>query len=320
MGTSITDTNLDVLIPVEIKQEIVKEISQNSAVMKRARRLPNMASGTSKLPVLDALPLAYFVDGKPSDSSGEKGFYHATNEEWTNVVLYAEEIACIVPIPKKYLDDANFDIWGEVKPSVLEAMGIVFDGAVLYGTNKPTNWPTSIYDGCVAKSTSVALGADVYASLLGKTGVISKVEAMGYFPTAHIGALSMRGELRDVKDDLNRPIFMPSMQSAGDYSLDGSPIDFPLNGAIDDSKTMLFTGDWSKLVYSVRQDVTFDLLKEAVIQDPTTKAIVYNLAQQNMVALRCTMRLAWALPNPANRVKAKATRYPFAMLTPAASS
>lgn len=39
-----------------------------------------------------------------------------------------------------------------------------------------------------------------------------------------------------------------------------------------------------------------------------------------MVALRCVFRAGWALPNPVNRVNpTKATRYPFAVFTPAAA-
>lgn len=318
---SITDTDLDVLLPAPVAAEIIQELPESSAVMKLGKKLPNMAAGTEKLPVLDALPIAYFVDGKPDDESGEAGMKKTTKAEWTNKVLYAEELACIVPIPKKYLADLTFDLWGNLKPLIVEAFGLAFDAAVLYGTNKPTNWPNAIYTDAVAKSMVVTLGADVYENLLGKTGVISKIEKNGYFPTGHIGALSMRGELRGIKDDLNRPIFMPSMQGAGQYDLDGSPILFPLNGAIDDSKSLLISGAWNKLVYSMRQDIETDVLTEAVIQDPTTKEIVYNLAQQNMVALRCAMRLAWQLPNPANRINTnKTTRYPFAILKPASSS
>jgi len=44
--------------------------------------------------------------------------------------------------------------------------------------------------------------------------------------------------------------------------------------------------------------------------------IIYNLAQQDMVALRAVMRLGFALPNPINRMNpTAATRYPFAVLT-----
>jgi hypothetical protein len=44
---------------------------------------------------------------------------------------------------------------------------------------------------------------------------------------------------------------------------------------------------------------------------------VYNLAQQDMVALRAVMRIGWQVPNPINRVEeTEANRYPFALLIP----
>lgn len=43
----------------------------------------------------------------------------------------------------------------------------------------------------------------------------------------------------------------------------------------------MVVGDFSKAVYAIRNDVDVKILTEAVIQDPTTGAIVYNLAQQD---------------------------------------
>ena len=48
----------------------------------------------------------------------------------------------------------------------------------------------------------------------------------------------------------------------------------------------------------------------------TPPTIIYNLPQQDMVALRVTMRLGWQLPNPINRIQpTEGNRYPFATLT-----
>ena len=47
------------------------------------------------------------------------------------------------------------------------------------------------------------------------------------------------------------------------------------------------------------KDITWKILTESVIQDGDGN-IVYNLAQQNMIALRASMRLAWQVPNPKN--------------------
>ena len=45
-------------------------------------------------------------------------------------------------------------------------------------------------------------------------------------------------------------------------------------------------------------------------------AVVYNLAQQDMLAMRVTMRAAFAVGNPITRATAAAgrKRYPFAVL------
>jgi len=107
------------------------------------------------------------------------------------------------------------------------------------------------------------------------------------------------------------------MQETTRYELDGVPVEFPLNGAIDPEQSLLISGDFSQLVWAVRQDISYKILDQAVIQDADGK-IIYNLAQQDMVALRAVMRIGWELPNPVNRVNPDDnTRYPFAVLTPA---
>ena len=104
------------------------------------------------------------------------------------------------------------------------------------------------------------------------------------------------------------------MQVRGQYDLDGAPCEFPMDGSLS-STYWLISGQWNQLVYSIRQDITWKILDQAVIQDGNG-AIIYNLAQQDMVALRAVIRLGFALPNPINRMnQAAATRYPFAVLT-----
>ena len=104
------------------------------------------------------------------------------------------------------------------------------------------------------------------------------------------------------------------MQGLTNYSLDGSSMNFPNNGSFDKSKALMISGDFSQLVYSIRQDITFKLFTEGVVQN-TDGSIAYNLMQQDMVALRAVMRIGWEIPNPINSVNEdKATRFPFAVL------
>ena len=100
--------------------------------------------------------------------------------------------------------------------------------------------------------------------------------------------------------------------------IDSLPKAFLDNGAWDKTKSVLIAGDFSQAVYAIRQDVTYKVLTEAVIQDPSNGDILYNLAQDDMVALRVVMRLGWEIPNPVNALNETTKRFPFANLKPKA--
>ena len=305
----IDRTGADSLIPEERAREIIQGVVTQSAVLQRGRKLPNMSSKTYKMPVLDMLPIAYFVDG-------DTGTKKTTKQAWDKKVITAEEIAVIVPIPEAVLDDSDYDIWGEVRPRIVEAFGKVIDGAILFDVNKPTTWR----DGIVTTATkanfvvTLADGDNLYDKIMSEDGVISKVEESGYFVNGHMADISMRAKLRGLKDTTGQPIFKSDMQNGTTYSLDGSPMTFPNNGAFDRSKALMISGDFNQLVYAIRQDITFKLFTEGVVQN-TDGTIAYNLMQNDMVALRAVMRLGWEIPNPINSVQSdKTKRCPFAIL------
>lgn len=105
-----------------------------------------------------------------------------------------------------------------------------------------------------------------------------------------------------------------SPETNKDHALDGSPMNFPINGAWDKSKALMVSGDFSQLVFSIRQDITFKLFTEGVVQN-TDGTIAYNLMQNDMVALRAVMRMGWEVPNPINALaKDKTKRCPFSIL------
>lgn len=311
-ATGIFRTDADALIPEEHAREIIQGTIAQSAALAMGRRLANMTAKQTKLPVLDALPVAYFVDGDAEQKKTAK-------QAWDKKTIYAEEVAVIVPIPEAVLDDSEYDIWGEVKPRVQEAFGKVIDQAIFFGTGKPTNWRAGLVPTAITAGSYVTLGDsdDLYDKLLGEAGVISKVEESGFFVSGHLADITMRAKLRGLKDGNDRPLFLANMQNAGNYTLDGSAMTFPRNGAWDKSSALLVSGDFSQLVYSIRQDITFKLFTEGVVQNPDG-SIAYNLMQNDMVALRAVMRLGWEIPNPINALKPdKTERFPFAVLKPA---
>lgn len=305
----IDRTGAESLIPETRAREIIQGTITRSAVLSQGRKLPNLSSKTHKMPVLDMLPIAYFVNG---DTGNKK----TTNMKWDKKIITAEEIAVIVPIPEAVLDDSEYDIWAEVRPRVEEAFGKVIDEAVLFGVNAPDSWRDDIVTTATSATSVVTLGSSdsLYDKIMGEGGVIAKVEESGFFVTGHMADISMRAKLRGLKDSTGNPIFKSDMQESTRYSLDGSAMTFPNNGSFDKSKALMISGDFSQLVYAIRQDITFKLFTEGVVQN-TDGSIAYNLMQQDMVALRAVMRLGWEIPNPINSLKTdKSKRCPFAIL------
>ncbi|MBQ9332059.1 MAG: phage major capsid protein, partial [Oscillospiraceae bacterium] len=238
-------------------------------------------------------------------------------QAWEKKKLHAEELAVIIPIPEAVLADTNYDIWAEVKPRIVEAMGRRVDEAILFGTGKPSTWHKGIVQTAAEAGTTVTATSDLFADIMGPGGLIAKVEDNGDLPTRILSAISMRSRLRALTDQVGHPLFMHSMQGAAQYDLDGIHLDFPMNGAWDDSEALMIAGDFSQLVYSIRQDVTYKVLTEATIVDPTTREVVYSLAQQDMVALRAVMRMGWEIPNPVSAYRSDLQSYsPFAVYVP----
>jgi HK97 family phage major capsid protein len=311
------------LMPEEVSTAVLDRVPEMSAVMRLARRLPNMSRAQVRMPVLGSLPTAYFV-------TADGGMKQPTEVDWANKYIDAEELAVIVPIPKSVLDDTGYDIWGNVKPLLEEALGLAVDRAVLYGTNIPATWTTNLGGaGLVARATaashtvSLANYTDLYEALLGETaagadGVLMLLEADGFIATGHIAHTSLKGKLRNTRDANGQPIFKSGPNFENTFAtgeLDGAPILYPLNGAVDASQSLDIAGAWNQLLYAMRTDIYYEISNQAVIQDAAGN-IVYNLFQQNMIALKVTMRLGFALPNPIKAINTNdTTRCPFAVLT-----
>lgn len=307
----ISRSNADALIPVDVANEIIQNIPASSAALKLFKQLPNMSAKQQILPIAASLPNAYFLNG---DTASKK----TTNAEWDKLTLTAEEIAVIIPIPEAVLDDASYDIWAALKPQITEAFGLAIDSAIFFGVNKPTSYPTDIVTAATAAGNSIALGTntDAVDDIIGENGVMAKVEESGFRVTGFYADGTMEAKFRSLRDDNKQLLFMPSLTCDTPTSLVGRPLYYDETGGVfDTDKALMIAGDFSKAVYSIRQDLTYKVLDQAIIQN-TDGTIAYNLAQQDMVALRCVMRLGVQIANPVNR-KGKTNKYPFAVLKPA---
>ena len=296
----ITKDDVNALIDEQVVSEIFAEAEKESKVLSMFRRLPNMTSDKTKLRVSDALPIAYFVD--ENTNNGRKNI---TKAAWKNVFLTAEEIAVIVPIKENLLNDASVDLWAEIKPQLTSAIAKAVDAAVFKGEGAPASWGEGIIPQIIAKGKSVTETGKLYEDI---NNTMIEVEESGYNVNALLGGVGLKGKFRMMVDQNGQPLNTTEIGSLRREYLD--------NGAWDKETATLIAGDFNQAVYAIRSDVDYKVLTEAVIQDPSTGEILYNLAQEDMVALRVTFRMGYAIPNPVTAIDGTENRYPFAALVP----
>jgi HK97 family phage major capsid protein len=294
------------LVPEDVSREIWKNVPQQSAALTLFRQV-RMSSKVQRQPILSALPVAYFVNG-------DTGLKQTTELNWANKYLEAEEIAVIVPVPDAVLDDVDYDIWGEAKPLIVEAIGRTLDAAVFFGTNKPGTWPTHIVGIATGAGNSYARGTSTVAQgglAEDLNQVFSTVEDDGFDVNGVIANRRMRGRFRSHRNTDGDK----SNELTADRVLD-EEVTYPMRGMWPTGASVveLIAGDFSHGIIGIRQDITWKILDQAVIQD-NTGAIVYNLAQQDMVAMRCVFRAGYQVSNAINYDQpTEANRSPFGVL------
>ena len=310
--------NSSVVLPIEYGKEIIRGVVGRSKALELGRRLPDMRGKTYKLNVLSHLPVAGWVKNQatPNDTNYEIKNKPLDYLAWTGVDLVAEEIAVIVPVALNTLADVQdfgVEIVPEISEQVVGAFQQVIDSTIFFGENSP--W--SGFYGIVAAATTA--GATVTwdgTAGLGFYNAINQameyVEKSGYVPTAILGGPSLNSAFRGTITSMG--------VLAGDQGEIGAlPRHIDLTGGFDQSDAFAIVGDFRYLVYSFREEIEMRALYEATLVDPATGSTLYNLAQQDMVAFRFTMRLGAAVANPVSRVGG-ASRYPFALIINSALS
>lgn len=293
-------------IPEDVSDVLLKNLENESFALEAFTRIP-VAQSQTRLPILSALPVAYWVNG-------DTGLKQTTEVNWANKYLNIEELAAIVPIPENVLDDASFDVWGSVRPLLEQAIAREFDKATVFGVGAPASFPTAIVPAAVAAGNVVNQGTNAAGAggiVADFSDVYGKVEDDGYDPDTLIARRTLKGLLRKAKSVSGEnfdELFHSELREAATYPMRG----MWGTGAAGSAQAVAAQGD--QFVAGIRRDFTYKVLDQAVIQDDTG-AIVYNLAQQDMVALRVTFRAGWQVANTINYDQpTEGSRYPAGVL------
>lgn len=287
--------------------EIIKGSAKTSAALQSFRTI-QMSAGTARMPVLTALPTAGWVSESATTPAGVKPTSKVT---WGNKELIAEELAVIIPVHENVLADSNFDIWGEVRPLVVEEFGRLLDLAVFFGTGKPATWTdAALVPGAIAAGNQYVAGSGTVGDLAEDVSeTFALVENDEFDVNAAYTGTFLRSKLRGLRNVNGDPIYIDGIRSDNNTSaVYGQDLHYVRNGAWDKDVATALVGDSSKAILGIRQDVTVKLLDQATVGG-------INLAERDMVALRFVFRVAFAVANPIN--KGVTGGYPFAVLTPA---
>lgn len=307
----ISRTDAAALIPEEVSRDMIRRATDDSATLQMFRRIP-VSRAQVRFPVLSALPVAYFVNG-------DTGVKQTTEVNWTNKYLNIEEIATIMPVPDNVLADVEINVWDEAMPYLVEAFHRALDAAVFFGTNAPGTWPTNVSAAALAAGNTVteSAGAAAGAMFGDIDAALALLDADGFDADGVVASTTLKGRLRAARSTTGDRLDQNRINSTLN-ELDGLPISYPMRGLWPTggagSNLRALIGDYSQFVVGVRSDITLKILDQAVITD-NSNAIIYNLPQQDMTALRLTFRVGWQVSNLLNYDQpTEGNRYPVTRL------
>lgn len=310
----LSRSDAEALIPEEVSRDMLGKATEESAVLRLFRRVP-VGRNQIRFPVLSALPVAYWV-------TGDTGLKQTTEMAWTNKFLTIEELATILPVPENVFDDIDANVWDDAEPLLREAFARTLDEAVFFGANAPASFPVSVRTAAAAAGNTVTEGTAAAAAggYMGDVdNLIASVEEDGFDVTGFVSDVSVKRKFRAARNTTGEKVD-PGRVSGDMGTLDGSPVSYAMAGLWPSTggagaNTRMFAGAWNReFVVGIRQDITFKVLDQAVLQD-ATGAIVFNLAQQDMIALRVKFRVGWQVGNTLNNQRPlESARYPAAAM------
>ena len=301
------------LIVEQRSSEIIAQAATTSVAMATFRTVP-MGTNQLKLNLLESFPQAQWLTATaPADP--DIVTKPTTTMAWEFRDMYAEEAACIVAIPENVIDDASVNLWPEIESRVAESVARLIDQTVFFGTAPAGSVPgTFPIGGIVGEATAAgkvhAQGAtEDLAEAWNQT--MALVEEDGFDVSQAYTSRALRTGLRGMRDENGAPLYVADFRgSAQINTVYGVPLNYVTNGSWDPTDAQAIMGDASLAVIGLRQRLVAKRLTEATVNG-------YNLAEQDMVALRVKTRLGFAVLVPKG-LGQSANPYPFAVLGPKA--
>ena len=270
VGTATNRTSID--LPVDVSNEILQKVQENSAIMQLARQIVLPGRGAA-INVITSDPTAAWVGETEAKPVSDPGL--ATK------VMQAYKLAVIVPFSNEFRRDVA-SLYDAIVQRLPKALAEKFDATVLTGSAPGSNFDT------FASVTAQAIGADAYGGLVAADGDIA---AHGGIMNGVVLAPQGKSILLSATDGNQRPLFINSVaegaipmvlgaktvQSKGAYKT-GTP------------NVVGIVGDWTQALYGTVEGVKIDYSSDATLVDGDA---TINLFQQNMFAVRAEIEIGF---------------------------
>ena len=264
--------NLTGSVPVEVAGELIKQIVDQSTAFSICKHVP-MQSAKKVLPVLTDTGSAFWTGEGEKIQTSVMGFDYPE--------LEAKKLAVIIPVTREKLADSVLNVLGELQEGIADAFSRTIDSAVFFGTKTP--FKNNLFDLAEPKKVEKTDKRDIDIS-----GAMGKVEEDDYAVTAIVTHNGMKKTFRDLRDSNGNAVVVPGGISGS--QIYQTPIFVPQAKAWDKTKAECILGDFTKAVIGTREDIQYEVLREATVGE-------INLAEHDLIAIKCTMRFGFEVIN-----------------------
>lgn len=271
---NISTVELQGLVPAELRTEIIKDVTEGSVMLQLAN-VKEMNQPTMQFPVELDKPGAYVV--------GEGQKITVDKASWKTIEMTAKKIGVIVPATREALEDGIINIPQEVKASIANAFArkidecTMFDSTEFYGAGK------SIFE--LAEGTALTATGNVFEDASNLMGLI---EAEDLEPNGFVAPRTLKAAIRNDKT--------AALNYVVEDKVNGEPARMHGEAIVyskhfDKEKAQLLTGDFDKVYVGILDEIEYKVSDQGTVGD-------INLFEQDMVAIRATMRVAFLVIKP----------------------
>ncbi|GAA0860185.1 hypothetical protein GCM10008916_25400 [Clostridium nitritogenes] len=270
--TILLKDNLKGSVPVEISNELVKDIVKESIAFTICKHVP-MKSDAKVLPVLTDTGTAYWTEEGEDIETSVMGFDYPQ--------LKAKKLAVIIPLTKEKLKDSTLNVLEEIKEGIKDAFVKAIDSAVFFGTSSP--FANNICD--IAEGNKVTVSNKFDIDISKAMGLVEDNDLSVDSIITHNG---VKRTLRELRDSNGNSLVLNG--GASGTQIYETPIYIPVSKVWNKSKAESLLGNFKKAVIGTREDIHYEILDQATVGG-------LNLAEKDLIAVKCTMRMGFEVVN-----------------------